>query len=164
MVIHGKCCRESGYYLISQCVSRKNCSMDVFTKIVRSEVMRSVRSKGNKSTELKLIHIFRANHITGWRRNYPLFGSPDFVFPRNRVVVFVDGCFWHGHPCRNIKPKANRKYWRLKIEKNRRRDKAISRELSKQGWQVLRFWECHLAQKPNACINKIHRALACNLL
>jgi len=134
--------------------------MDVFTKIVRSEVMRSVRSKGNKSTELKLIHIFRANNITGWRRNYRIVGSPDFVFPRKKVVVFADGCFWHGHPCRNIKPKDNRTYWRIKINRNRLRDKTVRKELSKKGWLVLRLWECQIAKKPAACINKIRRVIA----
>jgi DNA mismatch endonuclease (patch repair protein) len=134
--------------------------MDVFTKKVRSEVMRSVRSKGNKSTELKLIHIFRVNRITGWRRNYPLLGSPDFVFPSSRIVVFADGCFWHGHPCRNIKPKANRSYWQIKIDRNHRRDKAVNRELSKKGWHVLRLWECQIAKRPNFFIYNIRRAIA----
>jgi len=133
--------------------------MDVFTKKVRSEVMRSVRSKENKSTELKLVYLFLTNNIKGWRRNYPLLGSPDFVFPCNRVVVFADGCFWHGHPCRNIKPKANRIYWQIKIKRNRQRDGTISKELSKRGWRVLRLWECQLAKRPNACINKIRKVL-----
>ena len=121
--------------------------MDVFTKKVRSEVMRSVRSKGNKSTELKLVQLFLTNNIKGWRRNYPLLGSPDFVFPHSRVVVFADGCFWHGHPCRNIKPRANRSYWQLKIHKNRSRDKHIRRQLTKRGWRVWRIWECEINSK-----------------
>jgi len=118
--------------------------MDVFTKKVRSEVMRSVRSTGNRSTELKLIQLLRANHITGWRRNYHLLGSPDFVFPHSKIAVFADGCFWHGHPCRNIKPQANRSYWRIKIAKNRSRDNHIRRQLTKRGWQVWRIWECEI--------------------
>ena len=121
--------------------------MDVFTKKIRSEVMRSVRSKGNKSTELKLSQLFLVNGIKGWRRNYPVLGSPDFVFPLSRVAVFADGCFWHGHPCRNIKPKANRSYWQIKIAKNRSRDRHIRRQLTKRGWMVLRIWECEINSK-----------------
>ena len=66
---------------------------DVFSKSQRSEVMRKVKSNGNKSTELKLITFFKANKIKGWRRNYKLFGKPDFTFPKNRVAIFVDECF-----------------------------------------------------------------------
>ena len=71
---------------------------DIFTKAKRSEVMSRVRSRGNRSTELRMISIFRAHGISGWRRNRPVFGRPDFVFPVERVAVFVDGCFWHGCP------------------------------------------------------------------
>ena len=88
--------------------------------------MRKVKSKRNKSTELRLIKIFEQNSIKGWRRNYPVKGRPDFVFLRNRVAVFVDGCFWHGHDCRNTVPKANSEFWAKKIERNRKHDITIS--------------------------------------
>ncbi len=91
---------------------------DTFSKEERSEMMRAVKSKGNKSTELKLIQIFRNHKIKGWRRNYPLFGKPDFVFPKLKIAVFVDGCFWHGHNCRQLKPSDNSEYWKRKIYKN----------------------------------------------
>jgi DNA mismatch endonuclease (patch repair protein) len=109
--------------------------------------MRSVKSAGNKSTEQRLASLFRANHIKGWRRNYALAGSPDFVFPKIKLAVFADGCFWHGHNCRNTKPKANAEYWRLKIEKNKKRDASINRRLRSEGWHVIRFWECLLTDK-----------------
>jgi len=67
--------------------------------------MSRVRSKGNNATELRLIQIFRDNRITGWRRNWPLKGKPDFVFPKKRIAVFVDGCFWHGCPEHGSLPK-----------------------------------------------------------
>lgn len=73
---------------------------DVFSKDKRSEIMKGVRSSGNKSTELKLIQYFSSNHITGWRRKYNVKGHPDFVFLDKRIAIFVDGCFWHGHDCR----------------------------------------------------------------
>lgn len=66
---------------------------DNVSKQKRSEVMAAVKSKGNRSTELKLIGILRKFHLSGWRRNQPLVGKPDFVFRRERVAVFVDGCF-----------------------------------------------------------------------
>ena len=80
---------------------------DTFDKNKRSAIMKSVKSSGNKSTELRLIAFFKANNIKGWRRKYPVKGHPDFVFVDKRIAVFVDGCFWHGHDCRNTKPKQN---------------------------------------------------------
>ena len=77
---------------------------DIFNNEKRSEIMRKVKSKKNKSTELRLIDIFKQNGITGWKRNYPVKGHPDFVFLKEKVAVFVDGCFWHGHDCRNTRP------------------------------------------------------------
>ena len=74
---------------------------DMVSKKQRSKIMRSVKSRGNHPTELKLIQLFKQRGIKGWRRNYQLVGKPDFVFPKARVVLFADGCFWHGHDCRN---------------------------------------------------------------
>ena len=93
---------------------------DTFTKEQRSHVMRQVKSNRNKSTELKLIQFFKDNKIIGWRRNFKLFGKPDFVFPKSKKVIFVDGCFWHGHNCRNTVPKANADYWQKKILSNKK--------------------------------------------
>lgn len=120
---------------------------DVFKKEKRSEIMRAVKSNGNKSTELKLIQIFKNHNIKGWRRNYPLFGRPDFVFPKLRIAVFVDGCFWHGHNCRNVKPSDNFEYWEDKISKNIQRDKSVSEKLQLKNWRVIRFWECELIKE-----------------
>jgi len=117
---------------------------DTFTKEKRSDIMRRVKKDRNRSTELKLIHFFRQNKITGWRRNYILFGKPDFVFPKKRTAIFVDGCFWHGHNCRNTKPEDNKEYWRAKIKRNRKRDKNVTIYLKEEGWKVIRFWECEL--------------------
>jgi DNA mismatch endonuclease (patch repair protein) len=90
--------------------------------------MRSVRSTDNKSTEKKLIQIFRAEGITGWRRSSTLFGKPDFIFPKSHVAVFTDGCFWHGHNCRGLTPK----------------EKLVTRTLENKGWKVIRVWECEI--------------------
>jgi len=117
---------------------------DIFNTEQRSQIMRSVKSTRNKSTEQKLIQFFKENKIIGWRRNYKLFGKPDFVFPATQVVIFTDGCFWHGHDCRNTKPKVNEMYWKSKIEKNRLRDGLVSRVLIEKGWKIIRLWECSL--------------------
>ena len=122
---------------------------DVFTKAKRSVVMSAIRGKGNKDTELRMMTLFRGHGITGWRRNVALFGKPDFVFRRERVAVFVDGCFWHRHPgCRfAYTPKSRLEFWLPKFARNVERDRLVTRTLRQQGWTVLRVWECGLAAK-----------------
>ena len=120
---------------------------DVFNPQKRSDIMKKVRSKKNKSTELRLIEIFKQNDITGWRRNYPVKGHPDFVFLDRKIAVFVDGCFWHGHDCRNTRPAANKEYWQQKREKNIEHDQDVTRDFELRGWTVLRIWECELKKK-----------------
>ena len=117
---------------------------DVFSKQKRSEVMSMIKGKGNRSTELRLIEILREHKIRGWRRNYPLTGRPDFAFPLQKTVVFVDGCFWHSCPkCSNI-PKQNRKFWLCKLERTRKRDFFVTKQLKEADWKVLRLWEHQL--------------------
>ena len=134
---------------------------DVFTKDKRSEVMSRIRSCGNKNTELALAKLFRANRITGWRRNQAVFGKPDFVFPRLRLAVFVDGCFWHSCPDHARIPKSNTAFWKKKLAANRARDLLVKRTLRKEGWRVLRIWEhelrpCHQAR----CLKRLRRWIA----
>lgn len=123
---------------------------DIFAKHKRSEVMSRIRSSGNKGTELRLIQIFRANNITGWRRGSKLPGKPDFVFPRLKVAVFVDGCFWHGCPKHVTQPKTNVSFWRKKIARNRQRDREVGRILRHMGWRVVRAWQHGLSRKTGA--------------
>jgi DNA mismatch endonuclease (patch repair protein) len=129
---------------------------DIFTKQKRSDVMSRIRGTGNKGTELRLIQVFRANGIAGWRRGASLqwkVGSaklkafrvkPDFVFRKLRVAVFVDGCFWHGCPKHATQPKTRAAFWKTKIEGNRARDRRVNSALRKRGWTVLRIWEHEL--------------------
>jgi DNA mismatch endonuclease (patch repair protein) len=133
---------------------------DVFSKKKRSDVMKKVKSSKNASTELRLISIFKENGITGWQRKYKLKGSPDFVFSKKKIAVFTDGCFWHGHNCRNVTPKDNSDYWSTKVERNKRRDKEITRFLKQNGWQVIRIWECELKKKERKkLLSRLCRAL-----
>ena len=131
--------------------------MDTVAPGKRSWTMAQVRSNGNKSTEGALIRMMRREGIKGWRRGYPLFGSPDFVFPRERVAVFVDGCFWHGHPVRCRIPATNTAYWEAKIGRNKARDRRVTRALRARGWQVVRIWE-HLINQPRT-IRRLLKAL-----
>ena len=120
---------------------------DVYDKKTPSAVMRKVRSKGNKSTELKLIAFFKDNNITGWKRNYKVKGHPDFVFLDKKIAIFVDGCFWHGHDCRNTRPKENSEYCAKKRAQNMRHDREITSIFENRGWTVIRIWECELKEK-----------------
>lgn len=131
--------------------------MDFVSVRARSRIMSRIRGRGNKETELALAELFRQHRITGWRRHQDVFGKPDFIFPKSKLAVFVDGCFWHGCPKHGTKPKSNRAYWWPKLERNRTRDRMIGRRLRRQGWQVARFWACDLSLRPTFCINKIRR-------
>jgi len=119
--------------------------------------MAKIRSKGNKDTELKLAAILRAKRIKGWRRHQALPGRPDFAFRRQRLAIFVDGCFWHGCPTHGRNPSSNRSCWLPKLRRNRKRDATVKRDLSKAGWFVIRLWEHDLAS-PHRVANKITRA------
>jgi DNA mismatch endonuclease, patch repair protein len=132
---------------------------DVYTKAKRSEVMSRIRGSGNKDTELALIKIFRRHSITGWRRHQDVFGKPDFLFRRNRLALFVDGCFWHGCPRCYKRPKSNRKFWDAKIARNRERDSLVNRELRRLGWRVIRIWEHDLALRGDASARRIFSSL-----
>src|SRR6185295_10032034 len=103
---------------------RINLMSDLFSGLTRSELMSRIRSRGNKKTELALISFFRKQRITGWRRHQKLFGTPDFIFPKMKLAVFVDGCFWHGCRKHLRMPADNRAYWQRKIARNQSRDRA----------------------------------------
>lgn len=118
---------------------------DVFTKAKRSQVMSRIRGRGNKDTELALARLLRQNKITSWRRHYRIFGRPDFAFPKHKLAVFVDICFWHGCPKHSNLPVNNRAFWRKKLSTNKLRDRLVGRTLRLQGWRILRVWEHELA-------------------
>lgn len=103
----------------------------------------------------------RAVHAAGFRyRVHPreIDGQPDMVLPSHRIVVFVQGCFWHGHGCRIAhKPRTNSAYWRAKIGRNRKRDAKNMRLLHQQRWAVVSLWECSLRQDTAALIRRLKR-------
>jgi DNA mismatch endonuclease (patch repair protein) len=120
---------------------------DVFSREKRSLVMSRIRGSKNKSTELALISIFKEYGIKDWRRKSTIFGKPDFVFPKSKIAVFVDGCFCHGHECQKGMPQTNKFFWVSKITRNKERDAEVSAYLSSKGWRVLRVWECEFKKK-----------------
>lgn len=131
-----------------------------FGGLSRGQLMSRVRSKGNMTTEKCLVSLLKRADLRGWRRHQRLPGKPDFVWPKRKVAVFVDGCFWHGHNCdRNLTPKKNAKAWREKIERTKSRDRQATRGLRHQGWRVVRIWECQLAKNPTRYIGRIQRTL-----
>ena len=131
---------------------------DVFPAWKRSDIMSRVRGRGNKLTELAMVSLLRRHRITGWRRNVKMFGNPDFVFPKQRTALFVDGCFWHGCPKHGTRPATNRAFWNRKLARNRERDRLVTRTLSRQGWFVIRVWQHDLRKDNPPCIERIQAA------
>jgi len=76
-----------------------------------------------------------------------LIGKPDFVFPKSNLVVFIDGCFWHGHSCLKPRDSLKKGFWKDKIERNIERGKLVNKVLRKDGWKVVRVWECEIEKK-----------------
>jgi len=121
-------------------------------KEIRSRTMRAVKGENTKPEML----VRRLVHSMGYRYRLhckDLPGKPDLVFPRRRKVIFIHGCFWHGHDCKRgaRMPKANQDYWERKISRNRDRDAKNSRELEQSGWSILIIWECQLKEKSFLC-------------
>lgn len=131
---------------------------DDLTPTQRSYAMSRVRSRGNKSTELRLARLLRERCISGWRRHESLPGRPDFAFRRERVAIFVDGCFWHRCPRCFRMPSTNIDYWEAKTARNVERDRRTTRELKQGGWVVVRIWE-HSLDRPNVVASRIQKAL-----
>lgn len=125
----------------------------------RARIMRAIRGKGNRTTELAFARILRQRRLSGWRRHLrQLPGRPDFAWPRLRVAVFVDGCFWHGCPRCYRAPTRNTTFWAEKVAANRRRDRRVSARLRARGWSVLRVWECKV--QAEATLSRVRKALS----
>jgi DNA mismatch endonuclease (patch repair protein) len=111
----------------------------------RSRAMSAIRGKYNRSTELRLrMALIRAG-IKGWKLHAKeLPGNPDFFIEKEKVAVFVDGCYWHGCPkCGHI-PKTRSRFWAAKIKRNQQRDRKKRMELTKMGITPIRIWEHEL--------------------
>jgi DNA mismatch endonuclease, patch repair protein len=116
--------------------------VDTLTRQQRSAAMSAVRGKDTKP---ELI-VRRLLHALGFRYRLhikDLPGKPDIVFRKRKCVIFVNGCFWHGHDCpRGGRPTSNVEFWQQKIGKNLERDRRVTEELNVAGWRALTVWEC----------------------
>lgn len=131
--------------------------MDRVTRQVRSKIMSLVGSRDNRTTERLMSSLLWSGGVRGYRKHWRVMGTPDFAWPRAKVALFVDGCFWHGCPhCRRYS-KSNKSFWNLKVKNNRARDRRVAAKLRRQGWSVVRVWEC--AVKKPSTLARIKRAL-----
>lgn len=121
--------------------------MDKVSQEKRSEIMSHIRSKNTKPEIIVRKMVFSNGYrYKLYKKDLP--GKPDLVFVTPRKVIFVNGCFWHGHNCRNnLMPKSNQVYWKTKIEENIKRDKKNHRKLNKLGWSYCVIWECETKDK-----------------
>jgi len=121
---------------------------DVFSKAKRSEIMSKVRATETKP-EIKVRKFLFSKGFRFRKNSKSLPGKPDIVLPKFKSVIFVNGCFWHGHKNCNAAtiPKSNKDYWKNKITANIARDKRKKSELRKAGWKVYVIWECQITNK-----------------
>ena len=117
---------------------------DIVPPSVRSRMMSGIRGKNTRPEIL----VRKALHALGYRyrlHDRMLPGKPDIVLRKYNAVIFIHGCFWHGHDCHLFKwPKTREDFWREKIEGNRENDRKIREELLAKGWRILEIWECSL--------------------
>ncbi len=132
---------------------------------VTSRIMSAVRGRDTRA-EILLRSLLHRRGLR-FRKRYPLPGKPDIVFPTARVVVFVDGDFWHGNAWRlrgfasfeDQFQHRNSEWWRAKIERNMQRDLEVSRMLRREGWRVVRVWESALLQDPTRVADRVERSV-----
>ena len=127
---------------------------DILTPEQRSFNMSRIRGS-NTSPERIVRAGLRAAGIAGYRIHSSLPGKPDIVFPRARLAVFIDGCFWHRCPEDYHEPGTRTVFWRKKIEDNVRRDRRINGILAAQGWNVIRIWEHEVSADPEQAVRSL---------
>ena len=127
---------------------------DKFDKKTRSAIMSNIRHK-NTSLEVNFRKLLWENGVGRYRIHYNLPGKPDIVYVSKKIVIFLDGDFWHGYNWKKLGKIPPKKYWQEKIQKNIDRAKRYNRQLKKDGWTVLRFWEHDVKKNPDKCIKKV---------
>lgn len=120
------------------------------TEPARSALMRRVRRE-DTSAEMRVRRFLHASGLRYILHPQGMPGRPDIVLPRRRAVVFVHGCFWHGHTCSHgrARPRTNTAYWAAKLSDNRKRDRRKAAALRRLGWTVIVVWECQAANPPH---------------
>ncbi len=128
---------------------------DKISKEKRSDNMSKIRGR-NTLLEINFRkYLFKQG--VRYRLNYHLFGKPDLVIPSKKIVIFINGCFWHQH--RNCKlsytPKTNTVFWTNKLSKNVERDIKVEKELTDKGWKIIRVWECNIEADLDKTVQKV---------
>jgi len=125
------------------------------SKII-SQVMSANRGK-NTNPELSMRKSLRDIGLSGYRLHWKKApGRPDISYPKKKIAIFVNGCFWHRCPhCRLPLPKSNIKFWQEKFNNNKLRDKQKKRKLETNGWKVFIFWECSINEDAKRCANEV---------
>jgi DNA mismatch endonuclease (patch repair protein) len=133
--------------------------MDVLTNEQRHYNMSRIRSKNTKPELIVRKYLWnRGFRYRLQRKDLP--GKPDIVLPRLRIVIFVNGCFWHMHRCKKfVLPSTNTVFWYDKLSKNRIRDKKNYRKLKKAGWSYIIIWECQLSNNKEKVLEKLYSKL-----
>lgn len=138
---------------------------DKFSKEKRSDIMSKITGKETKPEILVRRFLFAAGFR--FRKNVVnLLGKPDIVLSKYNTIIFIHGCFWHGHTCKRGKlPESNHEFWKQKIEKNIERDKQIIAQLEKDGWTVIIIWQCEIRNKEkcNMRLNELIDELKINI-
>lgn len=117
--------------------------MDIWDKKKRSAVMAKIRSRDTKPEWIVRRYLFSRGYR--YRKNVKgLPGTPDIVLRKYGIVIFIHGCFWHGHEVDGTMPKTNQEFWKSKIERNKQRDEKNKEALRNMGWSVITVWECQL--------------------
>jgi len=132
---------------------------DVFSTQKRSWIMSRVKGRNTKPEILVRSFLHRMGcRFRIHRRDLP--GNPDIVLPRHGKVIFVHGCFWHGHKCcpRSKRPTTNKSFWNEKLDGNIKRDERFRRTLRRMGWKVLVIWQCE-TRDPDRLLHKLERFL-----
>ncbi len=124
--------------------------MDTHTPIQRKYNMSRIKSS-NTLIELRFRKFIWKKGLRGYRIKSKIAGKPDIYFPKQKVAVFIDGCFWHKCPIDFIRPKSRNNYWDIKIENNIKRDKKIDQVLKIQKIKVIRFWEHEIENGIEKC-------------
>ena len=135
--------------------------MDIWDQRKRSEVMSKIRAKNTKPEMI----LRKALFSLGYRyriNDKRLPGRPDIVLPKYKTVIFVNGCFWHGHEnCKYFRlPKTRTEWWKEKINRNKQRDTEQKAALENLGWKVMTVWECEIKKDKGQCLNNILETIA----
>lgn len=131
---------------------------DLHTKEQRSYNMSHIKGK-DTMLEVKFRKKLFSKGLRGYRLNYKLIGKPDLAFPKKKIVVFIDGCFWHKCPKCFKSPESNKDFWTKKIDGNLERDKKVNHILKENGWTVIRIWQHEIFEDTDKCCEKVIKYL-----